>query len=307
VPDVADHDQGGAGGEIVRLRFDVAYDGTDFFGWAAQPGLRTVAGVLTEALSLMFGPAGTRGLTVAGRTDAGVHATGQVCHLDVSADRWAELAITLPRRLAGLLPADLRVSRITPVRETFDARFSALFRRYAYRVSDAPWGAPALRHRDTLAWPHPLDLDLLNAASAPLQGEHDFAAYCRRKEHATTVRAITELYWHREPDGIVVATVQADAFCQAMVRSLVGALLSVGSGRRPLEWPASLLERRERASDVGVAAAHGLTLTAVGYPDDPADYPRRAELTRALRAPRIRPTGRGGPPDRIQGFSPPIR
>jgi tRNA pseudouridine38-40 synthase len=274
----------------TRLRLDVGYDGTDFSGWAAQPGLRTVSGVLTGALARVFGPDGAVGLTVAGRTDAGVHATGQVCHIDVAADRWAGLGDTLPRRLAGLLPADVRVTRIAPVPETFDARFSALFRRYAYRVSEAAWGAPALRHRDTLAWSRRLDLDLLNAASEPLRGEHDFAAYCRRKEYATTIRAISELYWHREPDGIVVATVQADAFCQAMVRSLVGALLSVGSGRRAPDWPATLLERRVRADDVGVAPAHGLTLTAVGYPEDPADYLRRATLTRALRvvSPRIR-------------------
>jgi tRNA pseudouridine38-40 synthase len=140
-----------------------------------------------------------------------------------------------------------------------------------------------LRHRDTLAWPHALDVDALNTASAPLLGEHDFAAYCRRREHATTIRAISQLHWHREPDGIVVAMVQADAFCQAMVRSLVGALLSVGTGRRDAEWPASLLARRDRASDVVVAPAHGLTLIAVGYPADPADFAHRAEQTRQLR------------------------
>jgi tRNA pseudouridine38-40 synthase len=150
-------------------------------------------------------------------------------------------------------------------------------------VSDAPWGAAPLRHRDTLAWPRPLDVDVLNDASRPLHGEHDFAAYCRRKEHATTIRAISELYWHREPDGVVVATVQADAFCQAMVRSLVGALLPTGSGRRPAQWPGSLLRSQERAGDVVVAPPHGLTLTGVGYPEDPADYARRAELTRELR------------------------
>ena len=273
----------------VRLRFDIGYDGTDFAGWAAQPGQRTVAGVLADALHRLFGPHGAVGLTVAGRTDAGVHATGQVCHVDVMADRWAQLAGTLRQRLAALLPPDVRVSRITLVPDTFDARFSALFRRYAYRVSDAPWGAPALRHRDTLAWPRPLDLDLLNAASEPLRGEHDFVAYCRRKQHASTIRAISELYWHREPDGIVVATVQADAFCQAMVRSLVGALLPAGSGRRPVTWPASLLRHHKRASDVVVAPPHGLTLIAVGYPDDPAEYLRRAELTRALRVVLVSP------------------
>jgi tRNA pseudouridine38-40 synthase len=274
----------------VRLRCDVGYDGTDFAGWAIQPGQRTVAGVLAEALLALFGPGGAVGLTVAGRTDAGVHATGQVCHVDVAADRWGQFGGTLVRRLAALLPSDVRISRITPVPASFDARFSALYRRYAYRVSDEPWGAPALRHRDTLAWPRRLDLDALNAASEPLTGEHDFVAYCRRKEHATTIRAISQLYWHREPDGVVIATVQADAFCQAMVRSLVGALLPVGSGRRPVTWPASLLLRRERVGEVVVAPAHGLTLTAVGYPEDPADYLRRAELTRAKRVVLLRPS-----------------
>jgi len=268
----------------VRLRLELGYDGTDFSGWAAQPGRRTVAGVLSDALSRVCGLDGVIGLTVAGRTDAGVHATGQVCHVDVAATAWATLGDTLVRRLAGLLPADLRVSRITEVPATFDARFSALFRRYAYRVADAPWGAPPLRHRDTLAWPRALDVDALNTASTPLLGEHDFAAYCRRREHATTIRAISQLRWHREPDGIVVAMVQADAFCQAMVRSLVGALLSVGAGRREADWPASLLARRERASDVVVAPPHGLTLVTVGYPTEPADFVRRAEQTRQLRA-----------------------
>jgi tRNA pseudouridine38-40 synthase len=265
----------------VRLRLDVAYDGTDFSGWAVQPGRRTVAGVLTQALDRLFG--GVTGLTVAGRTDAGVHATGQVCHVDVSPGHWANVSTTLLRRLAGLLPADVRVRAVQVVAQTFDARFSALSRRYAYRVTDAPYGADPLRRHDTLAWPRPLDVDALNDAAAGLCGEHDFAAYCRRKENATTVRAVTRLDWRREPDGVLVATVQADAFCQAMVRSLVGAMLAVGEGRRPASWPADLLSRRERANEVGVAPAHGLTLVAVAYPEDPAEYAERAQATRRRR------------------------
>ena len=168
---------------------------------------------------------------------------------------------------------------MTAVPADFDARFSALFRRYEYRVTDAPWGAEPLRRHDTLAWPRPLDLDALNAAAAGLVGEHDFAAFCRRKEHATTIRAVTRLDWRRDPDGILVATVQADAFCQAMVRSLVGA--HAGGRRRParpVDWPA-------HAADAAGSAparsrwrrAHGLTLVAVGYPDDPAEYAQRAD------------------------------
>ncbi|HLL66086.1 MAG TPA: tRNA pseudouridine(38-40) synthase TruA [Micromonosporaceae bacterium] len=269
----------------MRLRLDVAYDGTDFSGWAVQPERRTVAAVVLEGLSRLFGAGGATGLTVAGRTDAGVHASGQVCHVDVPGEAWPALEGTLVRRLAGLLPGDVRVLGATPVPDSFDARFSALSRRYEYRVSDAPYGADPLRRRDTLAWPRTLDPDLLNAAAVGLVGEHDFAAYCRRKEHATTVRAVTRLDWRRDPDGVLVATVQADAFCQSMVRSLIGALLAAGSGGRPVDWPASLLRLHERASAVSVVPPHGLTLVAVEYPDDPDQYARRADQTRRLRTP----------------------
>jgi tRNA pseudouridine38-40 synthase len=265
----------------VRVRLDVAYDGTDFSGWAAQPDRRTVAGTLAAELTRVFGA--IEGLTVAGRTDAGVHATGQVCHVDLPAEAWEERGGTLVRRLAGLLPPDVRVTSVSPAPDGFDARFSALSRCYEYRVTDSPYGADALAARYTLAWPRPLDLPSLLAASDGLLGEHDFAAYCRRKENATTIRAISQLSWRREPDGVLVATVRADAFCQAMVRSLVGALLAVGDGRRPVPWPASLLTRADRANDVIVAPPHGLTLIRVEYPE-PGDYAARAELTRNRRS-----------------------
>ncbi|WP_174536585.1 tRNA pseudouridine(38-40) synthase TruA [Micromonospora chalcea] len=271
--------------ERIRLRLDVSYDGTDFSGWAPQPTRRTVAGVLMQTLDLVLGAGTATGLTVAGRTDAGVHATGQVCHLDLPAAVWREHEGRLLRRLARLLPPDVRVRAMTEVPADFDARFSATFRRYEYRVTDAPWGAEPLRRRDTLSWPKPLDLAALNASAAGLVGEHDFAAYCRRKENATTLREVTRLDWRRDPDGILVATVQADAFCQNMVRSLVGAMLVAGDGRRPVQWPAGLLTRRERSSEVTVAPAHGLALVEVGYPADPAEYARRADLTRRLRVP----------------------
>ncbi|MGC4848245.1 tRNA pseudouridine(38-40) synthase TruA [Micromonospora sp. DT15] len=271
--------------ERIRLRLDVSYDGTDFSGWAAQPTRRTVAGVLVETLDLVIGVGTATGLTVAGRTDAGVHATGQVCHVDLPVEVWREHEGRLLRRLARLLPTDVRVRAMTEVPADFDARFSATFRRYEYRVTDAPFGAEPLRRHEVLAWPKPLDLAALNAAATGLVGEHDFAAYCRRKEHATTLREVTRLDWRRDPDGILVATVQADAFCQAMVRSLVGAMLVAGDGRRPVEWPGTLLTQRERSSEVTVAPARGLTLVAVGYPADPSEYAQRATLTRRLRVP----------------------
>ncbi|GAA2519994.1 tRNA pseudouridine(38-40) synthase TruA [Pilimelia columellifera] len=258
---------------------DVAYDGADFSGWAVQPDRRTVAGVLGDALRTLYGVDLEPGLTVAGRTDAGVHATGQVCHLDLP---HSELPDRMSRRLNGVLPGDLRVTAVSAAPADFDARFAATFRRYEYRVTDAPFGAMPLRRRDTLAWPRPLELDRLNAGAALLVGEHDYAAFCRHKENATTIREITRLDWRRDSDGILVATVQADAFCQAMVRSLVGAMLFAGDGRRDPRWVGELLSMRSRSSEVTVAPAHGLALVAVGYPD-PADFAGQATKTRRLR------------------------
>ena len=249
-----------------------------------QPGLRTVCGVLVDALSTVLRE--PVALTVAGRTDAGVHATGQVAHADLSPTldtAW------LVRRLARLLPPDVRVRAVSPVPPAFDARFSALRRHYRYRVATAVHGADPLRARDTLSWPFPLDVDAVNAASAGLLGEHDFAAFCKRRDGATTVRALQELRWTVDDDGVATAAVSADAFCHSMVRSLVGALLDVGRGRRPVGWPAALLTRTERASEVPVAPAHGLSLVGVDYPAD-ADLAARAERTRRVRVP-----GEAGP------------
>jgi len=263
----------------ARFRLDIAYDGTDFSGWAVQPGRRTVAGVLTDALTVVLRTPVV--LTVAGRTDAGVHATGQVASADLPADLDPGWAL---RRLARLLPADVRVRAVTAVPPGFDARFGALRRHYRYRIATAPWGAEPLRARDTLAWPYPVDLDAVTAASAALLGEHDFAAFCKRREGATTVRALERLDWTRGPDGVVEAAVSADAFCHSMVRSLVGALLDVGRGRRAVDFPAGLLGRDARASDVAVAPAHGLTLVGVDYPPD-AELAARVAVTRRVRVP----------------------
>jgi tRNA pseudouridine38-40 synthase len=266
-------------GPTRRFRLGIAYDGTDFSGWARQPGRRTVCGALEDALATVL--RGGLRLTVAGRTDAGVHATGQVAHADLPQDidpAW------LVRRLARLLPPDVRVRTLTPVPDAFDARFSALRRHYRYRLATAPYGAEPLRARDTVGWPHPIDLDAINTAAGALLGEHDFAAFCKRREGATTVRALQELSWTRDQDGVVTAAVAADAFCHSMVRSLVGALLDVGRGRRAPDWPATLLTRGVRANEVAVAPAHGLTLVRVDYPPD-ADLAARATTTRRLRTP----------------------
>lgn len=263
-------------GGLARFRLDVSYDGTDFSGWAVQPGLRTVQGVLTDALSRVL--RAEVSLTVAGRTDAGVHASGQVVHadLDDSLD-----PVWLVRRLARILPPDVRVRAVTPVPPAFDARFAALRRHYAYRVAVTPWGADPLRARDTVSWPYPVSQEAVNAASALLVGEHDFAAYCKHREGATTVRGLERFTWSAG-DGVLTAHVSADAFCHSMVRSLVGAMLEVGRGRKPVDWPASLLARRERESGIPVAPAHGLTLVGVDYPAD-AELAARTEITRNVR------------------------
>jgi tRNA pseudouridine38-40 synthase len=259
---------------------DIAYDGTDFSGWAAQPGRRTVCGVLVDALSTVLRE--PVGLTVAGRTDAGVHATGQVAHTDLAADLEPEWLV---RRLARLLPPDVRVRAVTGVPAAFDARFGALRRHYRYRIATAAHGAEPLRARDTLGWPHPLDLDAVAAAAEKLLGEHDFAAFCKRRDGATTVRELQRFGWRRDEDGVVNAELSADAFCHSMVRSLIGALLEVGRGRRDTDWPLTLLRRGCRANEVSVAPAHGLTLTAVDYPAD-HDLAARAATTRRLRSPQ---------------------
>jgi tRNA pseudouridine38-40 synthase len=222
-------------------------------------------------------------LTVAGRTDAGVHATGQVAHLDVPPETLAP--DQLVHRLARLLPADLRVPAVRQVPPSFDARFSALRRHYRYQVCDASHGVEPLRRYDTMGHYRRLDETAMNAASTMLLGEHDFAAFCRHREGATTVRALERLEWVREEPHLLIAHVAADAFCHSMVRSLVGALLAVGEGRRQPEWPASLLRHAERTSEVSVAPAHGLTLTGVDYPNDD-QLAARAAQTRAVRRPR---------------------
>lgn len=214
-------------------------------------------------------------LTVAGRTDAGVHASGQVAHTDLPAA--PEL-----NRLSRALPADVRVRGIRPAPPGFDARFSAVRRHYVYRVCDQQWSADPLRRNDTVTWPRQLDVAALNEASALLLGLHDFVAFCRRREGATTIRDLQRLHWTRTDETVVRAEVSADAFCHSMVRSLVGALLAVGEGRKPVDWPASMLSAETRPSTVTVAPAHGLSLVGVDYPPDD-QLAARAEATRAIR------------------------
>lgn len=285
----------------VRLRLGISYDGTEFSGWAVQPGRRTVAGVLGDALAVLF--RGPVPMVVAGRTDAGVHATGQVAHIDVPAPGLAGLAprdlarsgqdpaaaglTGLRRRLAGLLPPDVRVPRVAVAPDGFDARFAALRRHYRYRVACSDWGLPPLRRHDVLHWRRPLDAERMSAAAAGLIGLHDFAAFCKPREGASTIRDLQRLDVTAVDapigDGLdVTIDVTADAFCHSMVRSLVGALIAVGEGRSAVDRPAELMAARERTAEIAVAPARGLTLLGVDYPPD-AELAARTAVTRAVR------------------------
>jgi tRNA pseudouridine38-40 synthase len=267
----------------VRVRIDLSYDGTGFSGWAAQPGRRTVEGVLSQTLGHVLRLPEPVRLTVAGRTDSGVHARGQVAHADVPADAWVTHADAVVRRLSRALPPDLRVRSVAPASAGFDARFSALWRRYAYRVCDDPARADPVRRYDTLWNPRQLDLGAMNDAAGSLVGEHDFAAFCRKREGATTVRALRRLDWTRDAAGVAVGCVIADAFCHNMVRALVGALLPVGEGSRPVSWPAQVLTAAVRDPAVRVVPPHGLSLEEVRYPE-PDQLAARAAATRRVRS-----------------------
>ncbi|MFD6321380.1 tRNA pseudouridine(38-40) synthase TruA [Streptomyces sp. NPDC058442] len=254
----------------VRIRLDLSYDGTEFSGWAKQAGgRRTVQGEIEDALRTVTRSGETTyELTVAGRTDAGVHARGQVAHVDLPVELWAEHREKLHKRLAGRLPRDVRIWSLTEAPAGFDARFSAVWRRYAYRVTDHPGGVDPLLRGHVLWHDWPLDVDAMNEAARRLLGEHDFAAYCKRREGATTIRTLQELSLLRDADGVITATVRADAFCHNMVRSLIGALLFVGDGHRAPDWPGKVLAAGVRDSAVHVVRPHGLTLEEVGYPAD---------------------------------------
>jgi tRNA pseudouridine38-40 synthase len=273
----------------VRLRIDLAYDGTDFHGWATQPGLRTVQGLLEDALAQVL-RLDALAVTCAGRTDTGVHARGQVVHLDVDRDALtacvgrtrASPCDALLRRLNGVLPDDVRVRRVAEAPPGFDARFSASWRRYAYRIADRPDAVDPMVRRTVLTWPRPLDLPAMNAAATGLLGRHDFAAFCRKREGATTIRTLLDLAWAREPSGVAVATVRADAFCHNMVRALVGCLVAVGEGRQSASWVSEVLVRAVRDPGVTVLRARGLTLEEVAYPPD-TELAARAAASRRMR------------------------
>jgi tRNA pseudouridine38-40 synthase len=274
----------------LRIRVDLSYDGTAFSGWAAQPGRRTVEDTLSQALTTIVRSLTPVRLVVAGRTDAGVHARGQVAHADVEAADWEKVRGRSDRpleeaaatRLRGILPPDVTVRQVSVAPDGFDARFSALRRRYLYRICDDPATLDPLRRFDTVSVRGPLDVAAMDAAARSLLGLHDFAAFCRRRAGATTVRTLLDHRWERAADGTVEATVVADAFCHSMVRSLVGAVVPVGEGRLSVDVPRQVLLGGVRDSRVRVMPPHGLSLEEVTYPPDD-ELAARAEESRVRR------------------------
>lgn len=277
----------------MRIRLDIAYDGTHFRGWAKQPALRTVQGTLEAALARIVGS--DVQFVVAGRTDAGVHASGQVAHVDLDEQQWSRVesrhgraaedpAGSLAGRMRGVLGAypDVTVTRTSLAPDGFDARFSAVWRRYRYRLADAASGYDPLRRHDTTTLRGSLDAEAMDAAARTLIGLHDFAAYCKPREEATTIRTLLDYRWQRDDDGVLIAEVKADAFCHSMVRALVGACAAVGEGRLDIGDVVVLRDALTRTSEFKVLAARGLTLTEVGYPADDL-LSSRAEQTRARR------------------------
>lgn len=293
-------------GGLLRVRIDLAYDGGSFAGWALQPGLVTVQGVVEEGLfTLLRRPAR---LTVAGRTDAGVHARGQVVHVDLTQGEWQSMTRgkdvspedAMRRRLSGTVNRVLSVRlkgggrtsrhsvpavvvrKISLAPEGFDARFSALWRRYSYRIADAEAGQDPLGRHTTLWYQGELDVGRLNDGAAHLRGMQDFRAFCKPREGATTIRELQRYEFQRGPDGTITATIQADAFCHNMVRALIGSTLRVGSGELPARWLKERLEARIKDAQSILAPAHPLVLEEVAYPAA-AEVAVRAELTRARR------------------------
>jgi tRNA pseudouridine38-40 synthase len=284
--------------QVPRVRLDLAYDGTGFTGWAKQPGLRTVQGELEAALATIFRRVGEGPtITVAGRTDVGVHATGQVAHVDLSDEQFADLdrprrggsapggLDSLVRRLNGIagMPGDLQVHRAAVAPPGFDARFAAVWRRYEYRIADGAALRDPRRRTYELWHPTVLSEAAMQEAAAGLLGLHDFASFCRPREGATTIRTLQEFSWERDADGVLVARVRADAFCHSMVRALVGACLAAGDGRLPSARVVRLRDEAARTSEFAVVPAKGLTLVEVGYPPD-EELATRVEQTRAKRS-----------------------
>ena len=274
----------------TRIRIDLAYDGAGFCGWAKQPGRKSVAGVLEEALSRVLRTDPTAlSLVVAGRTDAGVHATGQVCHVDIpggtTLPRGEEGFVKLARRLRGAVgtSGQVFIKRVSLAPEGFDARYSPLCRRYTYLIADRDAAKDPRTRNHTLWLDNSLNVLEMNTLGEALVGLHDWASFCRARAGATTIRDLQTFAWTRREDGVLVGKVVADAFCHSMVRSLVGAAVAVGSDRLTVAEVIDARQNRQRTSLWKTMAAHGLTLEEVVYPAD-SELAARRKQTRGVRS-----------------------
>jgi tRNA pseudouridine38-40 synthase len=244
---------------MAALKLILEYHGGGFNGWAAQPGLRTVEGVMSDAVETVLRVRPS--LSVAGRTDTGVHARGQVVSFDAGSE--ADLPPLL-RSLNGVLPHDVAVVEIQRAADGFDARRDARSRTYRYRVLTRPAPSPFLRDR-ALWWPQPLDVDALDRCAAALLGTHDFTAFTpTQTDHVRFDRDVFQAEWRRDRD-LLEFWIEADTFMRHMVRALVGTMLEVAGGRRHFEQFVTLLCGAERPQAGPTAEAHGLSLEHVRY------------------------------------------
>jgi tRNA pseudouridine38-40 synthase len=263
---------------LIRIRGKIAYDGKDFSGWGMQPDRRTVQGVLEDAISTLLRVDRVI-VQCAGRTDAGVHATAQVIHFDIAETDAMEMK-DLTYKINAILPEDISIQELEVTTADFDARFAALSRSYEYLIYQGQRN-PLLRdraHRSYL----PLNVQAMNDSSQSLIGLHDFSAFCKKREGATTIRTLMKFDWSELPDGLIKVELEADAFCYSMVRGLIGAVLAIGEGKFDKAWLENYLAGKEREAHVFAAPALGLTLVDVKYPE-PSEYAKRIAETLQVR------------------------
>jgi tRNA pseudouridine38-40 synthase len=274
---------------LIRYRLDLAYDGTDFAGWAKQPKLRTVHGEVMASLIKIFGPTKNDfALRIAGRTDAGVHAEHQVLHLDLSPAQIRRLGRSndLMLKMNSILPTDIRVLKAVVAPEHFHARYAATHRKYRYTIADASSGWNPLKARYNLWLKYPLDLEAMQLASKEFLGLHDFAAFSKPMPHGTTIRFLRTITVSRNKalGGVVEIELQADAFAHNMVRSIVGALIKAGAGRTTAPEIAKALKSKSRVGhNYKVVTPEGLSLIEVGYPAN-KDLQAQVTMTQHTRS-----------------------
>lgn len=259
---------------FIRIRGEVAYDGKDFSGWGRQPDRRTVQGDIEDAIAQILRLDRVI-IQCAGRTDAGVHATGQVIHLDIPTE-WSDRLGDLAYKVNAILAEDVVIKSFVHTSQDFDARFAALSRSYTYFIKEG-LRDPITRNR---VYQHReyLDVAAMNDASQVLLGLHDFSAFCRKTDYGTSIRTLQKFSWSRTDDGLIRVDIKSDAFCYSMVRALVGAVISIGEGRRTKEWLKEYLDGGVKDPAVFMAPGHPLTLVEVEYPDE-SEYLDRIKIT----------------------------